>query len=113
MLKIREIPQKVAGGLGFNNWGRREKPYGLGSRGVCGLFSVGRGDTAGRFDQGNGGQARNRAILKYVSAYEFVHLKGQDFLNLLHSAGLSAVFSSIRPLAANLHASSLKDGTSP
>ena len=73
-------------------------------------YPVERGDKSGLFDQASGESARNRAILKYVSAYEFVHLKGHHFLNLPHSAGLSAVFGRIRPLAADLHASTLKDG---
>ncbi len=41
------------------------------------------------FDHGNGETARNRAILKCVSAYELVHLDEPDFLNCPHSAGLS------------------------
>jgi hypothetical protein len=75
-------------------------------------FSFECGDKSGLFDHASGESARNRAILKYVSAYEFVHWKGQDFLNLLHSVGLSGVFGRVRPLAADLHASTLKDGTS-
>ncbi len=54
------------------------------------------------FDQVTDQKARNRAILNYVSAYEFVHFKGPDFLDRPNSAGLSGKLCDVRSLAADL-----------
>lgn len=61
--------------------------------------------TKGRFDQSNGEKTWNRAILKYVCAYEFVHLKCRDFLNCPHSLGLTRFCkrSALWPLICMLH----------